>query len=50
MLCNTENMIFCNAGDSEVSGPDSLEVELLKLELDSPLVDYLAPSLLSQAN
>lgn len=50
MLCNSENIKFCNDGDSGVSDPESLEMKLLKLEIDSPMDDILVPSLLGRSN
>jgi len=48
MLCNTENIAFCNEGNGEVSKAESLEVKLLKSDIDSPMDNFLAPSVMSQ--
>ena len=50
MLCNSENVTFENSesGDDGVSQPDSLQLKLLTLDINSPMENYLAPSLSSQ--
>ncbi len=45
-LCNSENIIFCDKGEAEeVALPESLELKLMKLEINSPMEHYLAPSM-----
>lgn len=49
MLCNSENVVFCGDEDENgVSSPDSLRLKLLKLDLNSPMENYLAPSVTSR--
>jgi len=47
MLCNTENITFCGNQTDGVSKPERLQVKLLKADYDSPMENYLAPSLLN---
>ena len=48
MLCNSENISFCNDQESGISNPETLCVKLLKLQIDSPMENYLAPSVLER--
>jgi hypothetical protein len=50
MLCNTENITFCNVGEGEVSSPENLQLKLFNVQIDSPMDNYLAPSLLECTN
>ena len=51
-LCNSENIQFCNNVETEevaeVALPEDLEIKLMKLEIDSPMEHYLAPSMLGE--
>lgn len=44
-LCNSENIKFQSKVESDVSLPENLELKLMKLEIDSPMENYLAPSI-----
>ena len=49
-LCNSENIRFCNSGETDVALPESLELKLMKLDIDSPMENYIAPSMTEEEN
>ena len=50
-LCNSENIKFHNQREAEeVALPESLELKLTKLEINSTMEHYLAPSMIEDMN
>ena len=50
-LCNSENIKFHNQREAEeVALPESLELNLMKLEINSPIEHYIAPSMIEDTN